>query len=151
MATERVYLGILSQDQDGIRAYHKSYYVTWKPVYDEYALASARMRGSAQFPQFAWVRALITQIIYEQPVVHEFALLRTPTLLVIGHKDRTAFGKARVGPEVRATLGPYPELGRRARAAIPDSRLIELPEVGHVPHLEAPDRFQDALLGFLRQ
>ncbi len=149
--TERLYQGILAQDEDAIRAYHKSYYVTWKPEYDEYVLVHARMRGSAQFPQYAWVRALIAQMIYAQPVVHEFALLRTPTLLVIGQQDRTALGKTRVGAEVRATLGQYPELGRRAHAAIRDSRLIELPDVGHAPHLEAPDRFHEALLKFLAE
>jgi len=149
--TEQIYQGILSQGEDGIRAYHKSYYVTWRPEYDEYVMVHARMRGSAQFPQYAWVRALIAQMIYEQPVVHELPLLRTPTLLVIGQEDRTALGKNRVSPEVRAALGQYPELGRRAHTAIRASRLIELPNVGHAPHLEAPARFHGALLQFLAE
>lgn len=36
-------------------------------------------------------------------------------------------------------------------AAIPDVRLVVLPEVGHMPNLEAPDAFNDAVLDFLEE
>ncbi|UCH48648.1 MAG: alpha/beta hydrolase [Betaproteobacteria bacterium] len=147
--TERIYQGLLKRTEANIRAYHKSYYVKWKPEYDEYVMVHARMQGSAQFPQFARVRAQIAQMIYEQPVVHEFPLLRTPTLLVIGQQDRTALGKARVSPEVRTTLGQYPKLGRQTHAAIEGSQLLEWDDAGHAPQLEVPERFHAALLEFL--
>jgi pimeloyl-ACP methyl ester carboxylesterase len=149
--TDRVYKGVLAETEDSIRTYHKAYYVTWKPEFEEFVTVHARLRGSAQFPQYAWVRALVVQMIYEQPVVHELPRLRVPTMLVIGQADRTAVGKARASEAVRATLGLYPELGRRAHAAIPGSRLVELPNVGHTPHLEVPQRFHAALLEFFSQ
>jgi pimeloyl-ACP methyl ester carboxylesterase len=149
--TERVYKGVLAETEDSIRAYHKAYYVTWKPEFDEFVMVHARLRGSAMFPQYARVRALVVQMIYEQPVVHEFPRLRVPAMLVIGQSDRTAVGKARASESVRTTLGLYPELGRRAHAEIPGSRLVELPNVGHTPHLEVPQRFHAALLEFLKQ
>jgi len=43
---------------------------------------------------------------------------------------------------VRATLGLMPELAKKAAAAIPDCKLVLIPDVAHVPHLEAPQRFQ---------
>ncbi len=149
--TERIYQGLLNRSEEDIRVYHKSYYVHWKPDYDEYVMVHARMQASAQFPQFARVRAEIAQMIYEQPVVYEFSLLRAPTLLVIGQQDRTALGKTRVNAKVRAMLGQYPKIGRQAHSAIPGSRLIEWDDVGHAPHLEAPERFYSVLLDFLGQ
>ncbi|UCD68876.1 MAG: alpha/beta hydrolase [Betaproteobacteria bacterium] len=148
---ERIYQAMLKRTETNIRAYHESYYVEWKPEYDEYVMVHARMQDSAQFPQFARVRAQIAQMIYEQPVVYEFPLLRTPTLLIIGQQDRTALGKARVSNAARATLGQYPQLGRQAHAAIKGSRLLEWGDAGHAPQLEVPERFHDALLEFLAE
>ena len=147
--TERIYQALLQRTEATIRAYHQSYYVKWKPEYDEYVMVHARMQGSAQFPQFARVRAQIAQMIYEQPVVYEFPLISAPTLLIIGQQDRTALGKARVSPAVRATLGQYPKLGRQTHAAIKGSQLLEWDDAGHAPQLEVSERFHAALLEFL--
>ena len=54
-----------------------------------------------------------------------------------------------VPPEVAKTLGNYPELGKKAAAAIPDAKLVELDDVGHLPHIEAFQRFFPPLLEFL--
>ncbi|MFB0521085.1 MAG: alpha/beta fold hydrolase, partial [Desulfatiglandales bacterium] len=85
-----------------------------------------------------------------QPVVYEFPAVRTPTLLMIGQEDRTTLGRGSVTPEVLATLGQYPELGKKAAAAIPDAKLVEMENVGHIPHLEAPEQFHRQLLLFLK-
>ena len=88
---------------------------------------------------------------YEQPVLYEMPLIKAPTLLIVGEKDRAAIGRNRVTPEARATLGLYPELARKAAQALHDCKLALLPDVGHVPHLEAPDRFHEELVRFLEQ
>ena len=72
-----------------------------------------------------------------------------PTLLVIGQADRTTLGRGRVSDETLARLGRFPTLGRRARDAIPGAQLVEIDGVGHVPHLESPDRFHEPVLRFL--
>lgn len=67
----------------------------------------------------AWNSVLLYDMIYTQPVVYEFEQLKTPTLLMIGDKDTTAIGKEFASPDVRATLGRYPELARLAKERIP--------------------------------
>ena len=69
---------------------------------------------------------------------------------MIGQDDRTAIGKDRVPKEVAATMGNYPELGRRAAALIPNAKLVRIDACGHIPHFEAPAKFHAALLEFLQ-
>jgi pimeloyl-ACP methyl ester carboxylesterase len=69
-----------------------------------------------------------------------------PVLLMIGDKDTTAIGKMLGPPAVRATLGDYLVLGKAAAAAIPNARLVEFPDLGHAPQIQAPEAFHEALL-----
>jgi len=98
----------------------------------------------------ALASALTYDMIYTQPIAHDLPLVRTPALLVIGQSDRTVVGRQLVSKEILATLGNWPELGKKAAAAIPGARLVPVPDVGHIPHLEAPEKFNEAVLGFLR-
>lgn len=147
--TDKLYEQQLSASEESIRSYQKHYYVHWKPEYDTYVQVQARWMKSGEFPRLAWSAALTTQMIYEQPVCHEFFLLRPPTLLVVGLADRTAIGKDRVPPAVAATMGNYPELGKKTAAQIPNAKLVEIENCGHIPHFEAPEKFHAALLEFL--
>ena len=131
-----------------ILAYQKGYYVTWRPEYERYVQDQAQWLGSGEWPRVAESSALTYEMIYTQPVVHELDLLRVPTLLVIGQNDRTVVGKAKVPEALRATAGNYPELGKRAHAAIQGSKLVEIPGCGHIPHIEAHAAFLRAFSEF---
>lgn len=148
-STEELYRGQLETTEEGIRKYQKTYFVTWRPEYEEYVQVLYRQTLGGEYPRLAWVSAATEQMIYQQPVVHEFPQVKAPVLLVIGQADRTTIGRARVSPEALAKLGQYPELGRRAAKAFPRATLVELPNVGHIPHFEAPEKWHEALLGFL--
>jgi len=146
---EQLYQAELNAPDESIRNYHKSYYVQWKPEYEEYASVAIRWKASSEYPRLVLSSALTYQMIYEQPVCHEFSNIHTKTLLVIGQSDRTVVGKARVKKDLLASVGNYPELGRRTAMLISGSSLVELPNVGHIPHLEATERFDKELLSFL--
>ena len=140
----------LAASEEGIRSYHRGYYVQWQPEYDEYVQVAARWKLSGEYPRLAKSAALTYQMIYEQPVCHEFATIAARTMLVIGQADRTVVGKARVRKELLPRVGQYPELGRRTAGLIPGARLVELANVGHIPHFEARERFNRELLDFIR-
>jgi pimeloyl-ACP methyl ester carboxylesterase len=77
-------------------------------------------------------------------------LRKSATPVVLGPRERIARARRGTTEEVLGTLGQYPQLGRAAAKDIPNARLVELERVGHIPHLEAPERFHQALLDFLK-
>jgi pimeloyl-ACP methyl ester carboxylesterase len=70
--------------------------------------------------------------------------------LIIGQADRTVVGKAKVPKEIVNNYGQYPKLGRETQAKIKNSKLIELEGVGHIPHIQTPDKFEKAVADFLQ-
>jgi pimeloyl-ACP methyl ester carboxylesterase len=133
---------------ESIKAYQLKFYYhgEWKPEYDRWVSMLSGMYAGAGKERVAWNQALTSDMIYTQPVVYELGRIKAKTLLMIGGKDRTAPGVNRAPPDVAARLGNYPELARRAARTIPDATLVEFPEFGHSPQVEAPDGFHQALL-----
>ena len=131
-----------------IRNYERrTYYADeWRPDYERWVQMLAGMFRGPGRAQVAWHSALLYDMIFTQPVIYEFGLLRVPTLLLIGEKDNTAIGKDFAPPEVKARLGDYPRLARRAAAQIPGARLVTFAELGHAPQIQDPERFHQALL-----
>ena len=148
---EDLYANELKTTEEGMRHYQKSYYVLWKPDYEEYVQIFARWKLSGEYQRLAMSSALTYQMIYEQPVCHEFSHIKAATLLIIGQADRTVVGKSRVRKDILPSVGQYPELGRRTAKIIPNCSLVEIKNVGHIPHFEAPDRFHDEVLSFLNR
>jgi pimeloyl-ACP methyl ester carboxylesterase len=139
----------LSTTPDGFDRLFRGFFVAWDPAYQVYSDVQTRWLQSPEAHRIGRTAAHTWLMAYEQPVVYELPLVRAPTLIVAGSKDRTAIGRNRVPAEVRARLGVYTELAPRAAAALPDGQLVMLENVGHIPHLEAADRFHRELLQFL--
>lgn len=84
-------------------------------------------------------------------MLYEFENIRVPTLLIIGTRDRTAIGKNLIkDPAIRESMGLYQLSGNATQQKIPGSKLVELDDVGHLPHIETFDRFIEPLLRFLK-
>ncbi len=137
-------------DPAKIRAFFGNYFVSWKPEYEKLAQVKPRQALGGEWPRVAKASARTYQMILEQPVVGDFPRLQVPTLLIIGQADRTVVGKNYLAPEAAKTLGNYPLLGKMAARAIPGAKLAEFEGVGHIPHLEAPEKFNSTLLEFLK-
>src|ERR1700733_10254526 len=151
-SVDKWYQTELKQDYNSFKKYEQEsyYHGTWKPEYDEWLKVEAGWTLSKDYLRIAWNSALTYDMIYTQPVCYEFENVKPPTLLIIGQLDRTAMGKNLVTEDVRKTLGNYPELGKLTHEKIKGSKLVELDGLGHVPHVEAFDRFIQPLLEFLR-
>ncbi len=142
----------LNQSYEKIKNYQLENYYDgkWKPEYDKWAKLLAGWTLSDDYPKIAWNAALTSDMVFTQPVCYEFENIKIPTLLIIGQRDRTAIGKNLVPDSIRNTMGNYPALGKLTAQKIKNSKLVQLDNVGHLPHIEAFEKFINPLLDFLK-
>lgn len=145
---DQLYQGELKTTFDSIKAYQLRFYYNgqWKPEYDRWVQMQAGLYAGAGREIVAWNQAQTSDMVFTQPVVHEFSRIKAPTLLLIGGKDRTAPGAARAPKALADTLGDYPALGQATAKAIPGAQLVAFPALGHSPQVESPKEFHEALL-----
>ena len=142
----------LKTTADSIRNYERATYYTgtWDPRYERWVQMLAGLYRGPGRDIVAWNSALLYDMIYTQPVFYEFEQIKVPVLLMVGDKDTTALGKNLAPPSIGATLGNYPVLAKAAVSRFPRGRLIEFPDLGHSPQIQAPDVFHKALLDGMR-
>ncbi len=137
---------------DTIRAYERATYYanTWDASYEPWVQMLAGLYRGPGREAVASSSARLYDMIATQPVFYEFERITAPVLLLIGDKDTTAIGKDLAPPDIRPKLGNYPVLGKEAAKRFPHAQLIEFPDLGHAPQIQAPARFHDAVLGWLQ-
>jgi pimeloyl-ACP methyl ester carboxylesterase len=106
----------------------------WKPEYEQYVRILYAPTLSGDWPRLAMVRSIYQQMLYLDPVVYDWAKIKVKTLVIGGEKDGADF----------------PKLAKHVADTIPGAELVILPNLGHVPHIEAPDLFYPPLLKFLK-
>lgn len=146
------YQNELKQDYEKIKNYQLTFYYDnkWKPQYDRWVnILAGWTLNKDIYPTVAKNAAITYDMIFTQPVCYEFQNLKMPVLLIIGQRDRTALGKAKAPKDVQDKLGNYPVLGRETAKKIPNAKLVEIDGIGHLPHIEAYDRFMKPLKEFL--
>jgi pimeloyl-ACP methyl ester carboxylesterase len=114
----------------------------WNSQFESYARIRYAWTLSADWPRLARVQALISNLIYLDPVVYDWTHIQAPTLVYGGAEDMLA-----------GTPAAFQEGMKRIAAAIPNGkgRLQLLPGLGHVPFVEDPDRTVPPLIAFLKE
>ncbi|KAF2517902.1 alpha/beta fold hydrolase [Flavobacterium foetidum] len=142
----------LKQNYEAIKKYQMANYYDgkWNADYQKWAELGAGWTTAPDYKKVAWNSALMYDMIFTQPVLYEFKNVKSPTLLIIGTRDKTAIGKQLVSEEVKKTMGNYAEVGKKTQKAIPNSKLVEIANTGHLPHIESFDQFIKPLIVFLK-
>jgi pimeloyl-ACP methyl ester carboxylesterase len=112
----------------------------WTPEFEKFTRVRYAWTLSADWPRHAMVQSLLGQITYLDPVVDDWAHIKAPTLVFGGAEDSLA--------------GPiFKERMKFVADSIPNGngRLLLLPGLGHVPHMEAPERTYPPLIAFLNE
>ena len=114
----------------------------WNDTFETYAKIRYGWTLSADWPRLAMVQTLIGNVNYADPVVYDWAHIKAPTLVFGGADDFLA-----------GTPAVFQERMKYISTTIPDgkARLLLLPGLGHVPHLEAPEKTLPPLVAFLKE
>ena len=113
----------------------------WNDEFELYTRIRYSWTLSSEWPRLAMVQALISQMLYNDPVVYDWAHIQVPTLAFGGAED--------------LLLGPASAFQERMQflaKSIPNGngRVHLIPGLGHVPHLEAPEKVLPPLVAFLQ-
>lgn len=148
---DKAYAAELKNTAETYKNYQLKFYYDnkWKEEYQPWLDLIAGWTLHPDYPKVAWNAALTSDMIYNQPVCYEFKNIRVPTLLIIGTRDRTAIGKDRAPKELQPKMGQYQELGKKTQQQITGSKLVEIENVGHLPHIEVYETFWNALYDFI--
>lgn len=149
---DKAYAAELKNTAETYKNYQLKFYYDnkWKEEYQPWLDLIAGWTIHPDYPKVAWNAALTSDMIYNQPVCYEFKNIKVPTLLIIGIRDRTAIGKDRAPKELQPKMGQYQELGKKTQQQITGSKLVEIENVGHLPHIEVYDKFWNALYDFIK-
>ncbi|WP_300688037.1 alpha/beta hydrolase [Chryseobacterium sp.] len=149
---DQAYQSELKNTAETYKNYQLKFYYDnkWKEEYQPWLDLIAGWTLHADYPQVAWDAALTSDMIYNQPVCYEFKNIKVPALLIIGTRDRTAIGKDRAPKDLQPKMGQYQELGKKTQREIPGSKLVEIENVGHLPHIEVYPKFFEALYNFIK-
>jgi pimeloyl-ACP methyl ester carboxylesterase len=114
----------------------------WNTEFETYTRIRYSWTLSSDWPRLAMVQALIGQMLYADPVVYDWAHIQVPTLAFGGAEDML------LGPAAR-----FQERMQVLAKTIPNGngRVLLLPGLGHVPHLEAPDKVLPPLVAYLKE
>jgi len=107
--------------------------VEWKPEFLEFVRIRYGWTMSSEWPRLEAVQALNNNARSIDTIVHDWPHITARATVFAGEED---------GPN-------YPDLARNAAAAMQNGEVVLFPDVGHNPHLEAPELFQPALIRFL--
>ncbi|WP_044563103.1 alpha/beta hydrolase [Azospirillum sp. B4] len=136
---------------DAYRNFLKNSYSISIPVaeIEPFVTLRERLKASGEYPR--WVKSFIKsyQMIHDQPVVHEYRLIATPTLFIMGSADHNAPGKPYTTKELGAGMGHNADNARAIAATMPDAQVTVFDGVGHLVHFERPNEFNRAALAFL--
>jgi len=136
--TDDAYKATLGYTYQQAYATMRRYFPTpqaWKPEYEKLARLHYGWTLSGEWPRMAMIRTLLQQQVYMDPVVYDWAHIKSKAMVIGGTIDGADFSSA----------------AKRIAATIPGGAQLVLEEgAGHVLHYERPEVFNRELLKFLK-
>jgi pimeloyl-ACP methyl ester carboxylesterase len=143
---DEIYERILKTDYQSTRSSLSRYVAhdpqAWNEKFEQYTRIRYSWTLSADWPRLAMVQALISQMLYGDPVVYDWMHIQVPTLAFGGAEDLLLGSAANFQARMNVLADTIPN---------GNGHVLLLPGLGHVPHLEAPETVVPPLVAFLEE
>jgi pimeloyl-ACP methyl ester carboxylesterase len=114
----------------------------WNAEFEKYARIRYAWTLGADWPRLAMVQTLTGQNLSLDSVVNDWAHIKAPTLAFGGAEDVLPGSAALFQERMKYVADTIPN---------GNGRLLLIPGLGHVPHLEAPEQTYPPLVAFLKE
>ena len=145
-STDEAYKRTLASTYPTVRAALMRYVshnpAAWSPQFESYARIRYAWTLGADWPRLAMVQTLLGQLPYLDPVVDDWAHIRSPTLVFGGAEDSLPGSSALFKARMKFVADTIPN---------GNGRLHLIAGIGHVPHMEAPEKTYPPLVAFLKE
>jgi pimeloyl-ACP methyl ester carboxylesterase len=145
-STDDVYKRTLASTYPTIKASLMRYVAhnpaAWSAKFEEYTRIRYSWTLSADWPRLAMVQSLITRVQYHDQVIDDWSHIKAPTFVFGGAADMLPGSSAVFRERMKYIADTIPN---------GNARLLLLPGLGHVPHMEAPEKTYPPLIAFLKE
>jgi pimeloyl-ACP methyl ester carboxylesterase len=145
-SVDEAYKRTLASTYQSIRASIMRYVAhnpaAWTPEFEKYTRVRYAWTLGADWPRLAMVQTLINQVQYLDQVIDDWAHIKSPTLVFGGADDTLPGSSAIFRGRMKFIADTVPN---------GNARLQLIPGLGHVPHMEAPEKTIPPLVAFLKE
>ena len=135
--------GVKSTTEEGIRRNLAMNFYNWNDKWEWMVEERVRMRKAADFDEFAYTVVRCVNGMLDEPTFNKLNLIKTPTLVVYGKYDGLI-------PNPYLNPGHTAEVFINGAKDIGNVQLVELEDAGHMIQIEKSDKFNQAVLNFLK-
>jgi pimeloyl-ACP methyl ester carboxylesterase len=135
--------GVKKTTEEGIRRNLANNFYSWNDKWEWMVEERVRMIKAKDFDEFAYAVVRCVNAMLDEPTFDKIQNISVPTLIVYGKYDGLI-------PNPYLNPGFTADVFRWGASRIPNSKLYEIDNCGHMLQIEKPEEFTKAVLEFLK-
>lgn len=134
---------VKSTTEEGIRRNLTNNFYNWKEKWEWMVEERVRMAKASDFEDFCYTVTRCVNAMLDEPTFNKLNKIKVPTMIVYGKYDGLI-------PNPYLNPGFTADVFKWGASQIPDCRLVEIDECGHMLQIEKPDEFINAVKDFVK-
>jgi pimeloyl-ACP methyl ester carboxylesterase len=136
--------GVKKTTEEGIRRNLAMNFYSWDNKWEWMVEERVRMAKAKDFEEFCYAVVRSVNGMLDEPTWNKIDRITTPTLIIYGENDGLI-------PNPYLNPGFTKDIMQRGHSLIHNSVLVQLNNSGHMLHIEKPEEFNNAVIGFINK